>query len=80
MCALQYVDVPNYSCLVLRKSLTDLKLSGALLDRMLQWMAPYLTTKEVKYTAEPPTFSFQNFEKSIFDPQFELSVEKYLPN
>ena len=26
------------------------------------------------------TFSFQNFEKSIFDPQFELSVEKYLPN
>ena len=26
------------------------------------------------------TFSFQNFEKSIFDLHFELSVKEYLPN
>lgn len=38
MAALQYVDVPNYAALILRKTLTDLKQPGALLDRAHQWL------------------------------------------
>ena len=36
--ALQYVDVPKYSALILRKALTDLKLSGALIRRSHEWL------------------------------------------
>jgi hypothetical protein len=38
MGALQYVDVPNYSALILRRSYTDLALAGALMDRARSWL------------------------------------------
>lgn len=38
MGALQYVDVPNYAALILRKSYTDLALPGALMDRAASWL------------------------------------------
>lgn len=37
MAATQYLDVPNYAALLLRKSFADLKLPGALMDRANQW-------------------------------------------
>lgn len=37
--ALQYVDVPGYAALILRRTVTDLKLPGALLDRAHQVLA-----------------------------------------
>lgn len=39
MAALQYVDQPHYSALLLRKTYADLSLPGALMDRAHQWLA-----------------------------------------
>ena len=38
MAALQYVDVPGYSALLLRKTWPDLVLPGAIMDRTAQWL------------------------------------------
>jgi len=38
MAALQYVDVPGYAALLLRRTYKDLSLPGALLDRSDQWL------------------------------------------
>ena len=40
MAALQYVDSPSYSALLLRRSYTDLSLPGALMDRARAWLMP----------------------------------------
>jgi predicted phage terminase large subunit-like protein len=61
MAALQYVHIPGYSALVLRRTLTDLKQQGALLQRITEWMAPYLSTKEVKYVASDHAFHFKTY-------------------
>lgn len=41
MSALQYVDVPNYSAILFRRTFADLSLPGALMDRFKTWMAPH---------------------------------------
>lgn len=38
MAALEYIDVPGYSALILRKTYADLAKPGALLDRAQQWL------------------------------------------
>jgi len=38
MSALQYVGVPNYAALLLRRTYSDLSLPGALMDRAFQWL------------------------------------------
>lgn len=38
MAALQYVDVPGYSALLLRRTWPDLSLPGAIMDRANQWL------------------------------------------
>lgn len=38
MGALQFVDVPNYAAIILRKTTTDLKLQGALIPRSHLWL------------------------------------------
>lgn len=40
MAALQYVDVPGYSALLLRRTYQDLALPGALMDRASEWLRP----------------------------------------
>ncbi len=39
MAALQYVDVPGYSALILRRTYPDLALPGAIMDRSKDWLA-----------------------------------------
>jgi len=39
MAALQYHWVPNYAALILRRTYADLALSGAIMDRSLQWLS-----------------------------------------
>lgn len=39
MAALQYVHVPGYRALILRKTFSDLALPGAIMDRAMHWMA-----------------------------------------
>ena len=41
MAALQYVDVPNYSAILFRRTFADLNLPGALMDRFRGWMSEY---------------------------------------
>lgn len=38
MAALQFVDVPGYAALLLRRTYADLSLPGALMDRAAQWL------------------------------------------
>ena len=40
MAALQFVDVPGYAALLLRKSYRDLSQPGALMDRAIEWLRP----------------------------------------
>jgi len=40
MAALQYVDVPGYSALLIRRNFRDLTLPGALMDRAKTWLRP----------------------------------------
>lgn len=40
MSALQYVDVPGYSALILRRTWPDLNAPGAILDRARTWLTP----------------------------------------
>ena len=41
MAALQYVDVPQYSAILFRRTFADLSLPGALMDRFRTWIANY---------------------------------------
>ena len=41
MSALQFVDVPNYSAILFRRTFADLSLPGALMDRFKSWMSNY---------------------------------------
>ena len=40
MAALQYVDRPNYSALIIRRTYADLSLPGAIMDRAAEWLRP----------------------------------------
>ena len=55
MAALQYVDVPGYSALLFRRTLQDLTLPGALMDRFREWIAPH---DEIRWNANTYTATF----------------------
>jgi len=59
MCALQYVDVPGYNALIFRKTLTDLKQPGALLDRAHSW----LHDTPARYVASEHKYIFPTFDE-----------------
>jgi predicted phage terminase large subunit-like protein len=54
MAALQYVDVPGYSALLLRRTYPELKLPGGLLDRAKGW----LRSTPARYVAQDHSFLF----------------------
>jgi predicted phage terminase large subunit-like protein len=67
MAALQYVDIPNYSAMLFRRTLADLTLPGALMDRFRDWTAHYdeIRFNQNTYTAVFPsgariTFGYLN--------------------
>lgn len=41
MSALQYVDIPNYSAIIFRRTYADLALPGAIMDRFINWISGY---------------------------------------
>lgn len=53
--ALQYVDVPRYSAILFRKTLTDLKLPGALMARSKEWG---LKERGAKFNENDKVWSF----------------------
>jgi predicted phage terminase large subunit-like protein len=54
MGALQYVDVPGYSALILRRTFSDLALPGAIMDRAYQWLA----NTDAKWNDDKKTWTF----------------------
>lgn len=44
MAALQYVNVPGYAALILRRTYADLSLPGAIMDRANSWLRPTAAT------------------------------------
>lgn len=56
MAALQYVDVPGYAALLLRRTYKDLSLPNALMDRANQWLRRW--PDEVKWSDQTKTWTF----------------------
>lgn len=54
MAALQYVDVPGYAALLLRRTYSDLALPGALMDRAHEW----LDATDASWNNETHTWAF----------------------
>jgi predicted phage terminase large subunit-like protein len=63
MSALQYVDVPNYSAILFRKTFADLSLPGALMDRARDWLAPQ---DDVHWNANSYVFTFPSGARISF--------------
>lgn len=55
MAALQYVDIPGYAALIIRRNITDLKLPGNLLDRANSWLKG---RPDIKFDGSNHTFYF----------------------
>jgi hypothetical protein len=58
MGALQYVDVPGYSAIIFRKTLTDHRLAGSTMSRLHGWLQEPLTARIIKFNASDNYFSF----------------------
>lgn len=59
--ALQYVDVPGYAALILRRSYTDLSLPGAVMDRAQGWLAG-----KAHWSDQKKTWTFPSGAKLTF--------------
>jgi phage terminase large subunit-like protein len=59
MDALRYTDVPGYGAIIFRRSLTDLKRKGGLLDMAMQWLGPYIGS-EIQYIPSIHQFNWWN--------------------
>lgn len=76
MAALQYVDVPGYRALLLRRTFQDLSLPGALMDRAKEWLAPFVWRKEVTWIDKEKTFLFPSGATITFG-YLEAENDKY---
>lgn len=61
----QYTHIPGYQAIIYRKSYQDLIRPGALLDRALNWYAPWLG-REIKYRPSDHSFHFPSGAKLVF--------------
>jgi len=64
--ALQYVDVPGYNALLLRRTYSDLVLPGALLDLAKELLAPWIWKKEVHFLEKEKRFMFPSGANLVF--------------
>jgi predicted phage terminase large subunit-like protein len=55
MAALQYVDVPGYAALIVRKQRVTLKMPGGLIDRAKGWLRELAVWDEANYTFRFPS-------------------------
>lgn len=58
MGALQFVDVPGYNALLLRKTYADLVQPDALLDMAKKWLMPFVERNEVHWSDKEKKFTF----------------------
>lgn len=62
MAALQYVDIPGYSALLLRRTTSDHKLPGSIMDRAQAWLAG----TDAKWRERDRMFVFPSGAKIVF--------------
>ena len=73
MAGLQYVDVPDYAALILRRTYKALTLPEALLDRSRQWF-----TGAAKWSSETSTYIFPSGAKIVYGYlEHDRDVEQY---
>lgn len=72
MAALQYVDVPGYRALILRRTFQDLRLPGALMDRAEEW----LRGTDITWNASDKTYTFPSGATLTFG-YLESENDKY---
>lgn len=77
MAALQYVDVPNYSAIIFRRTFQELSLSGALMSRAHEWLYPYRKDKEVHWSENTKTYTFNKTGATITFGYLEHPNDKY---
>ena len=58
MAALQYVEVPGYKALIIRRTFPDLSLPNAIMDRALNWLAPFIQAGLVRWESKLHRFTF----------------------
>ena len=58
MAALQYVDKPDYSALLLRRTYQDLSQPNAIMDRAKRWLHPFVKNGIVNWNNQTKTFTF----------------------
>lgn len=58
MGALQFVDVPGYNALLIRKTYADLIQPDALMDMAKKWLMPFVETGEVSWIDKEKKFTF----------------------
>jgi len=63
MAALQYVDVPQYSAILFRRTYADLALPGAIMDRFQLWTGP---EEDVKWNSNTYTATFPSGARISF--------------
>jgi len=76
MAALQYVDQPNYSALLIRKTYADLAQPKALLDMAKEWLGPFVKSGEVKYSEKDKMYRFPSGATLKFG-YLETDKDKY---
>src|SRR5882757_1647282 len=72
MAALEYVDVPDYAALLLRRTYADLSKPGALLDRAAQWFRG----KGARWNDQKKQWTFPSGAKITFG-YLESETDKY---
>ncbi len=72
MAALQYVDVPDYAALLLRKSYSDLALPAALIPRAAEW----LTATDAKWNGAEHVWRFPSGASLSFG-YLDTEADKY---
>jgi predicted phage terminase large subunit-like protein len=82
MGALQYVDVPGYAAIILRRTFSDLALPGALMDRAEEWLtgtgAKWLERSKTWRFPSGATLSFGYLEAERDKYRYQGSEFQYL--
>lgn len=73
MAALQYVDVPGYAALILRRSYADLALPGAIMDRAHSWLAG----TDAKWDGNDKTYTFPKSGATLTFGYLQTERDKY---
>lgn len=63
--ALQYMDVPNYSAILFRKTFADLMLPSALIPLSQQWLAPFLEDGSVVWKDKDKKYIFKEYNSTL---------------